>query len=44
MPDISRIRMSSPKNLVRPNKQTVVLILGLVLLYRDIRGRGDGEA
>lgn len=42
LPDISRIRMSPPKNLVRPNKQTVVLILGLVLLGACMGAVGSG--
>ena len=42
LPDISRIRMSPPKNLVRPSRQTVVLILGLVLLGACMGAVGSG--
>lgn len=42
LPDISRIRMSPPKSLVRPNKQTVVLVLGLVLLGASMGAVGSG--
>ena len=42
LPDISRIRMAPPQNLVRPSRQTVVLILGLVLLGACMGSVGSG--
>ena len=41
LPDISRLCMSPAKNLVRPNKQTVVVILGLVLLGASMGAVGS---